>query len=137
MGPQSNDTHWICETPTHREDDVETEMKAEFGVTCLQAKEPWQPPEAGKRPGMDPPSEPPGACSAVPGFLILASRTVSDSTSAVLSPSFLVKRRVEALLGKLAKATQQLSAEPGLAVGSLCVVRTMSKGAAGEACHQV
>lgn len=113
-------------------------MKAEFGVTCLQAKEPWQPPEAGKRPGMDPSSEPPeGACSAVPGFLILASRTVSNSTSAVLSPSFLVNRWVEGLVGKLAKATQQLRAEPGLAVGSLCMVRTMSRGAAGEACHQV
>lgn len=87
---------------------------------------------------MDPPSEPPeGACSAVPGFLILASRTVSDSTSAVLSPSFLVKRWEERLLGKLAKATQQLRAEPGLAVGFLCVVRTMSRGASGEACHQV
>lgn len=112
-------------------------MKAEVGVMCLQAKEPWQPPEAGKRPGMDPPSEPPeGACAAVPGFLILASRTVSDSTSVVLSPSFLVKRWVEGLVGNLAKATQQLRAEPGLAVGSLCVVSTMSWGAAGEVCHQ-
>lgn len=36
-----------------------------------------------------------------------------------------------------AKATEQPRTEPGLVEEVLSVVRTMSSGAAGEACHQM